>query len=82
MERLRKDRGEGEPVKLVQRAEEKGSMKGSLSTGQPIEIRFGGEGGEDSEDSDDVPGGGEDEGQGTKANLCSCAMPHIVGILV
>ena len=75
LERLRKDRGEGEPVRLIQRAEEKGRKKSSLSTGQPIEIRFGSGEGEESEDSDDVPGGGEDEGQGTRPT--SVPVPNI-----
>ena len=65
LERLRKDRGEGEPVKLVESVEVKGDRgKGAVATGQSIEIRLGG-GGESESDSDDVPGGAMDEGQGT-----------------
>ena len=66
LERLKKDRGQGEPVKLMESV--RGGAKGVAMTGQPIEIKLGG-GEESGEDSDDLPaeGGGEenDEGQGT-----------------
>lgn len=69
LERLKKDRGQGEPVKLV---ESVGGARGVAMTGQPIEIKLGG-GEESGEDSDDLPAEGgreeEDEGQGTM--LCT-----------
>ena len=64
LERLKRDRGQGEPVKLVENV---GGAMGVAMTGQPIEIKLGG-GDESGEDSDDVPAEGgreEDEGQGT-----------------
>ena len=69
------DRGEGEPVKLVESAEGKaGRGQGAaVAMGRPMEIRLGG-GEEESEgDSDDIPGGAEDEGQG----MVSCAC-HVI----
>ena len=67
LERLKKDRGEGEPIKLVESAEVKGGRgKGAaVATGRSIEIRLGGGEEESENDSDDIPGGGEEEGQGT-----------------
>ena len=69
LERLKKDRGQGEPVKLV---ESVGGARGVAMTGQPIEIKLGG-GEESGDDSDDLPaerGGEEDkEGEGIQWNF-------------
>ena len=66
LERLRRDRGEGEPMKLVESAEGKeGRSQGAVAMGRPIEIRLGGGGEDESEDdSDDISRGGEDESKG------------------
>ena len=70
LERLKKDRGEGEPVKLV---ESGGGAKGVVMTGQPIEIKLGGRGEESSDDSDDLPAQrGEDEQQGVYMSYMWC----------
>lgn len=61
LERLKRDRGEGEPVKLV---ESVGGARGVAMTGQPIEIKLGG-GDESGEDSDDLLEEEEDKDQGT-----------------
>lgn len=62
LERLKKDRGQGEPVKLV---ESVGGARGVAMTGQPIEIKLGG-GEESGDDSDDLPAerGGEEDKEG------------------
>ena len=76
LERLKRDRGEGEPVKLV---ESVGGARGVTVTGQPIEIKLGGEE-ESGDDSDDLPvegGEEEDQGQGTiitRALQSTCPM--------
>lgn len=64
LERLRRDRGEGDPVKLVTSTDGKEVERGVVVPGQPIEIRLGGGEGDSGEDSDDVPGERE-EGQGS-----------------
>ena len=62
LERLKKDRGQGEPMKLV---ESVGGARGVAMTGQPIEIKLGG-GEESGDNSDDLPAerGGEEDKEG------------------
>ena len=62
LERLKMDRGEGEPVKLV---ESGGGARGVVTTGQLIEIKLG-RGEESGDDSDDLPEE-EDRDEGNSA---------------
>ena len=74
LERLKRDRGEGEAVKLV---ESGGGAKGVAVTGQPIEIKLGG-GEESGDDSDDLPAEEGEEDQGVCVHVYKYVMCHMI----